>query len=118
MTRPGEHWNDLLVLNTIETLLDSGLNIFQLKRSGVSTDQAAYLRAEARRMQSDLNWLEERATTEGFVPGTFSIQDLNLVCALDWVNFRKPAELRLGPKLSVILQRYRERPSVAATVPG
>lgn len=118
MTRPETHWNDLLVLNTIETLLDSGINVFQLRRSGVSADQAAYLRTEARRMQSGLDWLEERATLEGFAPGVFSIQDLNLVCALHWVNFRKPVELHPGPKLSAILERYGARPSVAATMPG
>jgi glutathione S-transferase len=118
MTRPDRHWEDSLTLNAIETLLDSGLNLFQMNKSGVPAQQAAYLRTEAQRMQSELDWLEQRATPEGFVPGVFSIQDLNLVCALNWVNFRKPIEWQGRPKLRAILERYQARPSVKATVPG
>ncbi len=118
LTRPDRHWEDSLLLNAIETLLDSGINIYQLFRNGVTGTQSAYLQAEARRMQSELDWLEQRATPEGFVPGVFSIQDLNLVCALNWVNFRKPIVWEGRPKLRAILARYEQRPSVQATVPG
>ena len=118
MTRPEQHWDDLLTLNCIETMLDSGLNVFQLRKNGVTGEQSAYLKAEANRMQSDLDWLEQRATPEGFVPGVFSVQDRNLICARTWINFRKPIEWQGRPKLRAILDRYASRPSVATTLPG
>jgi glutathione S-transferase len=118
LTRPERHWDDMLVLNCIETMLDSGLNIFQLRKNGVEVAKVAYLGTEAKRMQMELDWLEQRATPEGFVPGTFSVQDMNLVCALTWINFRKPIDLQMRPKVTAILERYNARPSVAATVPG
>jgi len=118
MTRPERHWDDMLVLNCIETMLDSGLNLFQLRKNGVAADQAAYLRTEASRMQSDLDWLEQRATPEGFVPGVMSVQDMNLVCALNWINFRKPIEWQGRPKLRAILGRYQERPAFKTTMPS
>ena len=96
LLRPEHRWEDSLTLNAIETMLDSGLNIFQFHRSGIEPDQAAYLRKELSRIQSELDWLEKKATPEGFHPGSFSLPDLNLLCALEWADFRKPFPWRGG----------------------
>jgi glutathione S-transferase len=118
MTRPERHWDDSLITITIETMLDTGLNLFQLTRDGVQVEPVPYLRKELSRTQACLDWLEARATPEGFVPGQFSIQDLNLVCALQWADFRKPFPWRGRAKLERIVAKYAERPSVKATLPG
>ena len=39
---------------------------------------ASYLQRHLDRIESCLAWLEERATPDGFVPGWFSIMDVNL----------------------------------------
>jgi glutathione S-transferase len=118
LTRSEQHWGDSLLLTTIETLLDSAINIYQFHRNGILADQSAYLKKEHSRTQSCLDWLEARATPEGIVPGVFSIQDLNLVCALTWIEFRKPVAWAGRPKLAAIVARYAERPSVRATQPA
>jgi glutathione S-transferase len=119
LTRPERHWEDSTVLNVVETMLDSGINLYQLTvRSGVNADKAAYLRKERERIQSCLDWLEARATPEGFTPGVFSIADLNLVCALTWAEFRKPFDWAGRPRLAATVDRYRARPSVNSTQPG
>jgi glutathione S-transferase len=117
MTRPAHHWEDALILSAIETVLDSGLNLFQIARSGVAAAQSTYLQREQNRIHSNLDWLEARLPPDGFVPGTFSIQDLNLTIAWIWLNFRKPLPLQPRPHLDALVARYERRPSLQSTHP-
>lgn len=112
MVRSSHKWQDEMVLSTIETLLNSSINITFLKRFGVDIDEVPYLRREQARCQSCLDWLEARATSEGFVPGVFSIADLNLVCALQWFDERDVIPWWGRHRLETIVARYQNRPSV------
>jgi len=115
--RERQRWADLTVLVTVETMLNSGINVLQMKRSGVEPEQAPYLQKELSRIQHDLDWLDQRAGNEGFAPGLFSIQDLNLMCALQWFDFRHICTWRGRPHLEAIVKRYEGRPSIATTAP-
>ena len=115
--RQQQRWADMTVLVTVETMLNSGINVLQMKRSGVEPEQAPYLQKELSRIQHDLDWLEQRATHEGFAPGQFSIQDLNLICTLQWFDFRHICSWRGRPHLEAIVSRYAGRPSIASTAP-
>lgn len=112
MVRSSHQWQDSMVLATIETLLNSAINLAFLKRSDVDVDQVAYLRREQDRCQSCLDWLEARATTEGFIPGVFSIADLNLLCALQWFDDRDVVQWWGRRRLETIVARYQNRTSV------
>ncbi len=112
MVRSSHKWQDEMVLSTIETLLNSSINITFMKRFGVDIDEVPYLRREQARCQSCLDWLEARATSEGFVPGVFSIADLNLVCALQWFDERDVIPWWGRHRLETIVARYQNRPSV------
>jgi glutathione S-transferase len=118
VTREDRHWDDLQVLVAIETLLDTGINLFQLSKDGLKPDQAPYLKKELMRTQTCLDWLESHCTAEGFVPGQFSVQDLNLVCALTWADFRKPFSWKGRKNLERVVEAYSERPSIKTTRPG
>jgi len=82
-----------------------------------------YGRKQQARFHSCLDWLEQRAAYEGFVPGVFSIQDIALVCMLDYVDARGEylkglLEWRGRPRIEAIAARYQDRPSMKSTVPG
>jgi len=115
--RPEHHWYDRQTASGIETLLDSGLILLQLRNDGITPDHSAYLRRERDRIEIILDWLEARASSEGFLPGQFSIQDMNLVISLQWSDYRGMFEWRNRPHLNAIVARYRDRPSVAETAP-
>lgn len=117
LVRPDHRWDDMKVLITIETVLDSGLNIFQFSKNQIGPEQAPYLQRELDRIASDLDWLEERVTPEGFVPGEFSILDLNLICTLQWADFRKPFQWHGRPKLEATVALHGQRESLASTHP-
>jgi glutathione S-transferase len=112
MVRASHQWQDNMVLTTIETLLNSAINLTFLKRSGVDVDKAPYLRREQARCQSCLDWLERRATAQGFVPGVFSAADINIMCALQWFEQRSIVPWRGRPRLEAIVSHYNDRPSV------
>jgi glutathione S-transferase len=112
MVRSTHQWQDNMVLATIETLLNSAINLTILKRFGVDVDGVPYLRREQARCQSCLDWLEARATPEGFIPGVFSIADINLMCALQWFDDRDIIPWWGRPRLETIVARYQNRPSV------
>ena len=119
MTRPEHHWEDAKILATLETLGISMVNLRQLGLSGVNAEEVGYLQRQHSRIQSSLDWLEERATPEGFAPGLFSIMDLNLLCALVFSEARDDIfPWRGRPGLEAIVARYQERPSVLSTAPG
>jgi glutathione S-transferase len=117
LTRPDYHWEDAKTLAVLETLAASMVNLRQLGLSGVKVEEVGYLQRQQRRIQHCLDWLEERATPEGFAPGIFSIMDLNLFCHLEFAAARDIFPRGHRPNLEAILARYRERPSVKATVP-
>lgn len=118
MVRPEHRWEDLKILNTIETTLDSGLNLFQFGKENYGADQSAYLKAEQRRIASNLDWLEQRATPQGFVPGEMSVLDLNLICTLEWADFRKPFDWSGRPNLRALIDFYKDREAISATRPA
>lgn len=120
MTRPEQHWEDAKILATIETMANSMVLLSYLHWTGMEQvgENRIGMDLKARqetRIQSCLDWLEERATPEGFIPGSFSIQDLALICPLLWTDARLQIPWRGRPRLESIVARYAERPSVRAT---
>lgn len=118
LTRPERQWEDRMVLETIEGLLDSAIMVYQLDRDGITAEQSGTVRRQLQRVQSELDWLEERVGEAGFVPGVLSIQDLNLTIALQWLDFRQPAPWRGRPHLEALVARHEGRPTLQATRPG
>ncbi len=118
MTRLDHHWEDAKTLATLETMANSLVNLRFLKSSGVEPEQVEYLQRQQSRIQFCLDWLEQRATPEGFTPGLFSIMDINLICPLGYADARNVAQWRGRPKLEAIVARYQSRPSISATTPG
>lgn len=119
LTRPDHHWEDAKILATLETLATSMVNLRQLEISGVKAEEVRYLQRQHARIQNGLDWLESRATPEGFAPGLFSIMDMNLLCALEFSEARDDIfPWRGHQRLEAIVARYAHRPSVQSTRPG
>jgi glutathione S-transferase len=117
LVRPAKRWEDSEILVAIETMLNSGLTMLRFgKHSGVQQDPP-YLEREHKRVQSILDWLEKRATPEGFVPGYFSVLDLNLVVTVQWVDFRQLFEWRGRKNIDQLVAFHQTRPTIPASHP-
>lgn len=82
MTRPDRHWEDAKTLATIETFANSLVNIRLMAADGVMPDTSAYMARQATRVQRCLDWLERRATADGFAPGWLSVMYIALICPI------------------------------------
>ena len=123
MTRAAHHWEDAKTLAVLNDAADTMLNLRYWKANGLAVETVDYGRKQQTRFHSCLDWLEHRATSEGFIPGVFSIQDIALICTLDYFDARGEylkglLEWRGRPRIEAIVARYQERPSMKSTVPG
>ena len=115
MTRTDRHFEDALVLATLETMTDSIMNLRQMKMSDIEVDQVTYPHRQRERIDLCLDWLETKATCDGFAPGEFSIMDINLICALGNIDNHRSFEWRGRPTLEGLVSHYSERQSVKLT---
>ena len=120
ITRAAHHWEDEKTLAVLNDAADTMLNLRYWKAAVETVD---YGRKQQTRFHACLDWLEQRATSEGFIPGVLSIQDIALVCTLDYIDARGEylkglPEWRGRPRIEAIVAQYRERPSMKSTVPG
>ena len=115
MTRPDRHWEDAKTLATIETFGNSMVSLRLMASDGFTPATSTYMARQATRVQRCLDWLEGRATPEGFAPGWFSVMDIALICPIAFGEKRGILNWRGRPTLEAIYDRLLTRPSVAAT---
>jgi glutathione S-transferase len=117
IAREESYWGDRLVLSTIHTLGTSIGIVSQMKSSGVSLEDAAYLQRNSERLSHVLGWLELElcSDTDGFFPGALSVQDIFLTCNIDFIENRPidlDARLDDVPKIQALIDRVRKRGSL------
>jgi len=115
LARPKHYWEDRKLLGVLDALLETAVNIRQLGLSGITPEQSSYLQRHQERIGHILDWLEPRAAPEGLLPGWFSVQDLSLVCALEFGEHFGVFAWRGRPRLEALHGRLGERPSAAST---
>ena len=117
IAREETYWRDRLVLSTIHTLGTSIGIVSQMKSSGTSIVDSAYLQRNAERLSHVLGWLELElcSDTEGFFPGSLSVQDIFLTCHIEFIENRPidlEAQLDDVPKIQALIGRVRGRESL------
>lgn len=117
VTRPEHHWEDAQVLVALETLMSTIVNLRLLGADGVWPQNSQYMARHMTRIDHLLDWIEERVTPQGFVPGEFSIMDMNLICPLDFAEVRGIADWRGRKNVDRAFEHWQSRPSVATTRP-
>ena len=115
ITRAERHWDDMLILTAIESMADSLIGVRLLRAS--AKVEAPYVDRQLYRVDSCLDWLEQRVTAEGFWPGTFSVMDMNLMFPLLYGEKRGAFDYRGGrwPRITAMIDHWQNRPSVLAT---
>ena len=111
MTRASNHWEDAKTLAALETLGNTIVNLKLMRDSGATPETIPYLKRQQMRIESCLDWLEERATPDGFAPGWFSVMDINLICPIAYGEKRAVMKLAGRPRLESIIALFSHRPS-------
>jgi glutathione S-transferase len=103
-------WQDRTLQVVVEGALDAAINRFYLRRDGFA-DQG-YVAVQRDRVQRILGWLEGKVTFAR--PCTAAT--LSLGCTLDWMLFRKVADL--PPGLAAFREAWTASGVGAGTEPG
>jgi glutathione S-transferase len=78
---------------------------------------AAYTTKLLGKVEASLKYLEPVVGGRALVDDTFSLADVAIVCALGYINLRRPELLDGRDALNGYVARQLERPSLAETVP-
>lgn len=120
--RPQSKWEDLKLLSLLESLTETMVAVYLIDRSmgevGMNSADVGYIQRHRERIDSLLSWLDERATDQGFVPGYFSIMDIQLISALGFADARDVFDWRGHANLEAVVSAFAGRPSIKITAPA
>lgn len=105
-------WEEQNALNAIDAAIDSMIQLFYLRRDGVAIDGNIFAQRHLDRTDAIIAWLGNHLTAD-----RFGLAELSVICALDWMEFRKAYPIERAAALAPIRDAWRDRPSIAATVP-
>ena len=116
VARPENEWADKLVLATVQTLGTAATTISQMKWTGITHTDNAFLTRSAERLPYLMKWLENKLANEqqGFLEGSVSVQDIFLTCHLNFIANRPigiDPDLDRYPKVKAMVTRMEERAS-------
>ena len=109
---PRDRWREQNLLNAIDGALDSVIQLFYLRRDGVSVDGTPYAQRQLDRTDAIFAWLAKELS-----PEAFALPEISVCCALDWMDFRNVYPTDRASGLNAVRAALRERPSMVATRP-
>jgi len=109
---PRDRWHEQNLLNAIDGAVDSVIQLFYLRRDGVTVDGTPYAQRQLDRADAIFGWLATQLR-----PQAFALPEISACCALDWMDFRKAYPTERASGLDALRAALRDRPSMAATRP-
>ena len=111
-------YEDENVLLAIDGAVDSAINVFLLEQDGILPNASAYLKRQTQRTARCLAFIDGLMVGKATLhDGVFSVTDVALCCALDWLIFRKRYDVAQHPNLVRFLAAHGDRPSLSSTHP-
>ncbi|HEX3759009.1 MAG TPA: glutathione S-transferase family protein [Kofleriaceae bacterium] len=109
---PGDAWRERNLLNAVDESMMSIIQVFYLRRDRIAVEGNPFAQRQLDRTDAIFAWLARELT-----PRSFGLAELSLICALDWMDFRKTYPTERAAALAPIRAAWAERPSVVATRP-
>lgn len=117
---PVDRWREKNLVNSIDSAIDSAIQCFYLKRDGIPAEGSVFVKRQMERVAAIFEWLSGELAADGrsFGGGAgFGVAELSLICALDWMDFRKAYPTETAPKLLALRAAWTERASISTTRP-
>ena len=109
---PSDLWHERNVVHAVDAAIDSLIQLFYLRRDGVSIDDTPFARRHMERTDAIVQWLGSQVTT-----APLGLAQIAVVCMLDWMDLRKTYPTERAACLAPIRAAWADRPSFAATRP-
>jgi glutathione S-transferase len=115
---PHDRWREHNLVNAIDAALDSVIQLFYLRRDGISIDGSAFAERQLARADAIFSWLGTQlaADAKGFGAG-LGLPEITLIAALDWMEFRKSYPTERAAAVDSVRAAWRDRPSLMSTRP-
>jgi glutathione S-transferase len=117
LTPARDRWREDNRINAIHGALDSLIQLLYLQREGVAMDTLPYRQRQLDRTAAILAWLTPQLVDSVHFGDGFSLSEISLVCALDWMDFRQMYPTGQHAGLAAFRAHWAERPSLATTRP-
>lgn len=115
---PSDPWRERNLVNAIDAALDSGIQLFYLRRDGIPLENNVFADRQRARVASILGWLEQEIQEGGFFPGGgIGMAEIALITTLDWMVLRDVYKVAAHPALDVLRALHGGRSSLKATRP-
>jgi glutathione S-transferase len=114
---PRDRWREQNLLNAIDTALDSVIQVFYLKRDGLAVDGTAFATRQIERADAIFAWLTSQLNDGKSFDRGFGLAELSVICALDWMDFRKTYDTKRAVGLARLREAWSDRPTLVATRP-
>jgi glutathione S-transferase len=115
---PRDAWHETNLVNAIDAALDSIIQLFYLRRDGIPIAGSSFEERQLGRTDAIFAWLGTQLAHDrcGFGPA-LGLAEISLVCALDWMDFRKSYPTERAKVVAGVRAAWQKRPSLAATRP-
>lgn len=113
-----DRWREQNIVNAIDTALESGIQLFYMRRDGVAIDGTSYAQRQFDRMDAIFMWLATQlaAGAQSFTGG-FGLCELALISTLDWMDFRKMYATERASGVEAVRAAWGDRPTLVQTRP-
>jgi len=109
---PRDPWRERNLVNAVDEAIGSMIQLFYLRRDGIAIDGNVFAQRQQGRTDAIFGWLGEELAA-----GDFGLPQLSVICALDWMEFRKTYPIERASALAPVRAAWSDRPSIAATRP-
>lgn len=108
------HWQDENLLTAIEGMMNSGIALMQLKRSGISIDQdLMFINRSKARVESVLEYLKPYMTGDGLK--TWNFHTMSIYCFIEWAIFRDIITIDNRPVCQDFISAHKNKEIVSST---
>ena len=113
-----DRWRELNLINAIDAATDAVLQLFGMRRDGVAIDGTPYAARQLERVDAVFGWLAAQLAPDRRTFSTgFGLPEISLICALDWMDFRKSYPTERAQALAGVRAAWSERPTMIETRP-
>ncbi len=116
---PADRWRDANLVNAIDGALESGVQMFYLRREGLDPMTLPFGQRQLDRMAAIFEWLAgELELGPGGSGDGLGLPEISLLATLDWLDFRDVyPTAKHDAAFGALRAAHRERPSLATTRP-
>lgn len=115
---PRDRWRELNLINAVDAALEAVMQLFQLRRDGIPIDGTPFATRQLERADAVFAWLAgQLAPDRRTFSSGFGLAEIMVICALDWMDFRRAYPTERAHGLAGVRAAWGERPSLAESRP-